>query len=122
MPADLSTKTEAQRAAYYASEIQRAKAAGLTDKQGSGKTQATDTGRIVTGAGAIKTSDTARHVHAEAQRHAAKIENWLTPTEIVQANSAGRQAAYARGERDGNKVSAAGNAAVRAAADAKVTK
>ena len=120
--AELKAMNEAQRAAYYASEIQRAKSGGLTDKQGSGKTQAADPGRIVTGSGVLQTSDTARHVHAEAQRHAAKIENWLTPTEIVQANSAGRQAAYARGEKDGNAISRAGEAAVRAAADAKAPK
>ena len=120
--ADVKTMTDAQRLAHYTADIQRAKAAGLTDKQGGGHTFAKDASTVAPGAGMIRSSDTARHVQAEAQRHASKIENLLTPTEIVQANAAGRQAAYARGERDGNKVSAAGNAAVRAAADAKVTK
>ena len=118
--AELKAMNEAQRAAYYASEIQRAKSGGLTDKQGSGKTQATDTGRIMAGSGVIQTSDTARHVHAISEAKARSVERLLTPTEIVQANSAGRQAAYARGEKDGNAISRSGEAAVRAAADAKV--
>ena len=120
--AELKAMNEAQRAAYYKSEIQRAAAGGLTDKQGGGHTFAKDASTVAPGAGMIQSSDTARHIQAEAQRHASKIENLLSPTEIINANSAGRQAAYARGERDGNKVSAAGNAAVRAAADAKVSK
>ena len=77
----------------------------------------------VRGSGAIQTGDTARYNHANGERQA--IANALTADEKIQANSAGRQAAYAaasaKGVRyDENVVHRAGVLAVQAAAVAKV--
>ena len=129
--ADLKSMSEAERSAFYKSEIQRAAGAGLTNTQGSGKPFSDGTSdnrsNVAPGHGVRQTADTARHIYQEAQKHASKIENILTPTEIVQANAFGRQAAYkdaaAKGIKpDGNMVSLAGEAAVRAAAAAKGAK
>lgn len=78
-------KTEAERLAQYKADMAATVAArGSTNR---------DPGPLIPGQGCLQTSDTARHMHEVAQRKAAQAANKLTPAEIIQADSAGRQAA-----------------------------
>lgn len=120
---DVKTMNEQERRAYYVSEIARAKAAGLPEIQGSGKTFEKDGVRQAPGHGMRRDAETAIHIHQNAE--ASVLRDALTIDEKIAATSAGRTAAYkeayAKGARpDENVVHRAGVLAVQAAAVAKV--
>ena len=112
----MSIPTEAERRAKYNADMAATVAAcGSTNR---------DPGPLIPGQGCLQTSDTARHVHQMAERRAAQIADKLTPAEIIQADSAGRQAARQHAKLAGINLSdydlqAAGRKMVQSKADAK---
>lgn len=111
----MSIPTDAERrASYHASMAKTIAANGGQSKNPN----------WAPGSGALQTADSARRIHEMAQRKAAQIADKLTPAEIIQADSAGRQAARRQAELAGRTLSdtdiqRAGRAMVQQKANSK---